>query len=65
MRTNGEPATVDEYIATFPRDMQDILSKYELRFSIDRPMPLGLIEKIVEFRVNEAQGKSAVKKGKK
>jgi uncharacterized protein YdhG (YjbR/CyaY superfamily) len=127
MRTNGEPATVDEYIATFPRDVQDILKqvrnaikkvapdaeetikyriptfvlngnlvhfaalqnhigfyptpsgveefKHELaeytfakgsvQFPIDKPMPLSLIERIVKFRVNEAKGKSAVKKGKK
>jgi uncharacterized protein YdhG (YjbR/CyaY superfamily) len=127
MRTNGAPATVDAYIATFPRDVQDILKqvraaikkaapdaeetikyriptfvlngnlvhfaalknhigfyptpsgieefKHELaeytfakgsvQFPIDKPMPLGLIEKIVKFRVNEAMGKSAVKKGKK
>jgi len=125
--TNGAPATVDEYIATFPPNVQDLLNqirgaikkvapdaeetiKYRIptfvlnenlvhfaalqnhigfyptpsgieefkrelaeykfakgsvQFPIDKPMPLSLIEKIVKFRLNEAKGKSAVKKGKK
>lgn len=120
----GVPATVDEYIATFPSEVQDILRqvratikkaapdaketiKYQIptfvlngnlvhfaalqnhigfyptpsgieefkrelaeytfakgsvRFPIGKPMPLGLIEKIVKFRVNEVKGKSAEKK---
>lgn len=117
---NESPATVDDYIANFPRDVQDILkqvraavkkaapdaeetikyriptfvlhgnlvhfaalqnhigfyptpsgieefkrelagykyAKGSVQFPIDKPMPLGLIEKIVTFRVNEAKGKS-------
>lgn len=124
---DGVPATVDEYIATFPREVQDILkqvratikkaapgaeetikyriptfvlnenlvhfaafqnhigfyptpsgieelkselaeykfAKGSIQFPIGKPMPLGLIEKIVKFRVNEVKGKSVVKKGKK
>lgn len=124
---NGVPATVDEYIAAFPRDVQDILkqvratikkaapdaeetikyriptfvlngnlvhfaafknhigfyptpsgieafkretaeykfAKGSVQFPIGKPMPLGLIEAIVKFRVAEVKKKSAVKKGKK
>ena len=120
----GVPVTVDEYIATFPSDVQDILKqvratikkaapgaeetiKYQIptfvlngnlvhfaalqnhigfyptpsgieefkrelaeykfakgsvRFPIGKPMPLGLIEKIVKFRVNEVKGKSVDKR---
>jgi uncharacterized protein YdhG (YjbR/CyaY superfamily) len=45
---------------------KDELSRYEgakgsVRFPIDKPMPLSLIEKIVKFRVKEAQAKSKAK----
>ena len=32
-------------------------SKGTIRFPLDKPMPLGLIKEIVEFRVKENQGK--------
>jgi uncharacterized protein YdhG (YjbR/CyaY superfamily) len=43
---------------------EDELSAYEsakgsVRFPIDEPLPLGLIEKIVRFRVDEARSKSS------
>ena len=49
-------------IAAFARE----LSRYEsakgsVQFPIDEPMPLGLITRIVKFRVKEAQAKSAAK----
>lgn len=115
---HGAPATVDEYIAAFSRDVQGVLKqvraaikmaapdaeetiKYQIptfvlngnlvhfaalqnhigfyptpsgirqfknelagyksakgsvQFPIDKPIPLGLITKIVEFRVSEAKG---------
>lgn len=49
---------------------KDELSRYEgakgsVQFPIDKPMPLSLIEKIVKFRVKEAQAKSKAKKRNK
>lgn len=46
---------------------QDKLSSYEsakgsVQFPFDRPIPFGLIEQIVKFRVKEAQAKSKPKK---
>lgn len=46
---------------------KDKLSEYEsakgsVQFPIDKPMPLSLIERIVKFRVKEAQAKSMPKK---
>jgi uncharacterized protein YdhG (YjbR/CyaY superfamily) len=46
---------------------KDALSLYEsakgsVRFPIDKPMPLSLIEKIVKFRGKEARAKSTPKK---
>jgi len=46
---------------------KDELSRYKgakgsVQFPIDKPMPLSLIEKIVKFRVKEAQAKSKAKK---
>jgi uncharacterized protein YdhG (YjbR/CyaY superfamily) len=48
-------------------EFRDELSRYEsakgsVQFPIDEPMPLRLIEKIVKFRVREAQAKSTAKK---
>ena len=37
-------------------------AKGSVQFPIDRPMPLSLIEKIVKFRVEEAQAKSKARK---
>jgi uncharacterized protein YdhG (YjbR/CyaY superfamily) len=125
MKTGGgSPKNIDEYIAGFPRDVQEILNqirttirkvapdaeeaiKYRIptfvlngnlvhfaafknhigfyptpsgiaafkhqlsryksakgsvQFPIDKPMPLGLIEEIVNFRVKEARGQSTAKK---
>lgn len=120
----ASPKNIDEYVAAFPRDVQEILKqirttikkaapdaketikyqiptfvlngnlvhfgafknhvgfyptpsgieefKHELaeyegakgsvQFPIDKPMPLNLIERIVEFRAGEARAKSAAKK---
>jgi uncharacterized protein YdhG (YjbR/CyaY superfamily) len=120
------PTTIDDYIAGFPRDVQEVLSriretirraapdaeeaiKYQIptfvlnsnlvhfaafknhvgfyptpsaierfrdeltpyksakgsvQFPIDRPMPLDLIKKIVEFRVEEIRRKRPIGKGK-
>jgi uncharacterized protein YdhG (YjbR/CyaY superfamily) len=45
---------------------KDELSRYEgakgsIRFPLDRPMPLKLMERIVKFRVKEARSKSKAK----
>jgi uncharacterized protein YdhG (YjbR/CyaY superfamily) len=40
-------------------------AKGSAQFPLHEPMPLGLIERIVEFRVEEARGKPAAKKGKR
>ena len=37
-------------------------SKGTVRFPIDKPLPLGLISKIVKFRVKENEGKKKAKK---
>ena len=122
--TIGSPKNIDEYIAGFPRDVQQVLKqiratikkvapdaeeaiKYQVptfvlnenlvhfaafknhigfyptpsgiaafkdelfryesakgsvQFPIDEPMPLGLIGKIVKFRVKEARARSTAKK---
>jgi len=39
-------------------------SKGSVQFPIDKPMPLKLIRKIVEFRVKEIQAKALAKKNK-
>jgi uncharacterized protein YdhG (YjbR/CyaY superfamily) len=49
---------------------KDELSEYEaakgsVQFPFDKPMPLGLISKIVKFRVKETREKAGTKKGKK
>jgi uncharacterized protein YdhG (YjbR/CyaY superfamily) len=49
---------------------QDELSAYasakgSVQFPLDRPMPLSLIERIVEFRLKEAQAKVKAKKRNK
>jgi uncharacterized protein YdhG (YjbR/CyaY superfamily) len=51
-------------------NFKDELSKYEvskgaIRFPLDQPMPLELITRIVQFRVDENLKKSAEKSGKK
>jgi uncharacterized protein YdhG (YjbR/CyaY superfamily) len=48
-------------------EFRDELSPYEsakgsVQFPLDKPMPLGLIERIVKFRVKEARAKSTGKK---
>ncbi|MFN0070919.1 MAG: iron chaperone [Chloroflexota bacterium] len=37
-------------------------AKGSVKFPIDKPMPLGLIEQIVNFRVEEARSRSTTKK---
>ena len=39
-------------------------AKGSVQFPLDQPMPLGLIEKIVKFRVKEARAKSTAQKGR-
>lgn len=46
---------------------KDELSRYEsakgsVQFPVDEPMPLGLIERIVKFRVNEGRATSTAKR---
>jgi uncharacterized protein YdhG (YjbR/CyaY superfamily) len=48
-------------------EFKDELSRYEsakgsVQFPIDEPMPLRLVDRIVQFRVKEAQAKSTAKK---
>jgi uncharacterized protein YdhG (YjbR/CyaY superfamily) len=45
--TNGAPATIDEYIATFPRDVQDILK--QVRATIKKVAPDA--EKTIKYRI--------------
>ena len=40
-------------------------AKGSVQFPIDQPLPVSLVEKIVEFRVKEARAKSAAKKKKR
>lgn len=53
------PSAIEEF--------KDDLSSYKsakgsVQFPIDRPMPLGLIRRIVTFRVTEARAKSPARK---
>lgn len=41
------------------------VSKGSVKFPLDQPLPLELISKIVQFRVNENLGKAAAKAAKK
>lgn len=41
-----------------------VCAKGSIQFPLDSPMPLKLIEKIVQFRVKEAQAKAKTKKRK-
>ena len=45
--TNGVPATVDEYIATFPLDVQDILK--QVRATIKKAAPDA--EETIKYRI--------------
>jgi uncharacterized protein YdhG (YjbR/CyaY superfamily) len=73
-------ASIDEYIASFPADVQarlqelraikDELAVYEgskgtVQFPFDRPLPHDLIRRIVQFRVEENLQKAAAKAQKK
>lgn len=71
--TNETPIfnTIDDYIAAFPEDVQAILA--ELRTAvrlaapaatetINQPLPLELISRIVRFRVAENLAKAKKKK---
>lgn len=52
--TNGVPATVDEYIATFPRDIQDILKQVRATIKIAAPDAEETIKyRIPTFVLNE------------
>ena len=41
------------------------ISKGTIRFPLDEPVPVDLIKELVEFRVNELQGKLEAKNSKK
>jgi len=45
--TNGVPATIDEYIATFPRDVQDILK--QVHATIKKAAPDA--EETIKYRI--------------
>jgi len=50
-------------IEAFKKELSGYKSaKGSVQFTIDEPMPLGLIEKIVKFRVKEARAASGKKK---
>ena len=52
-------------IAAFKRELSEYEgAKGSVKFPIDEPMPMELIERIVKFRVREVSAKSASKKGK-
>ncbi len=45
-------------ITSFENELQPYrISKGTARFPLDRPLPLDLIRKIVEFRIRESSGK--------
>jgi uncharacterized protein YdhG (YjbR/CyaY superfamily) len=53
-------------IAAFKKELSRYASaKGSVQFPLDEPMPLGLITRIVKFRVREQQAIAARKKGKK
>lgn len=53
-------------IKTFKDELRSYQSaKGSLQFPLDRPVPLGLIKKIVAFRVREVRARSAEQKAKK
>ena len=68
-------AAFKNHIGFFPtgsgvQAFKDELSQYEgskgtVRFPLDKPLPLGLISKIVKFRVAENLKKAESKSGKK
>ena len=64
------PRNIDGYIAAFPPEVQvKAISPYagekgNLRFPLDRPIPYGLIKRIVKLRVRQNLTKAAAK-GKK
>ena len=55
------PKTIDEYIAGFPYDVQEI----SVRFPLDKPIPFDLISQIVKLRVKENLGRAEAKGKKK
>ena len=68
-------AAFQKHIGFYPtpsgiQQFKEQLDKYEnakgsVQFPIDKPVPYGLISKIVKFRVKEALAKSSAKKKKK
>jgi uncharacterized protein YdhG (YjbR/CyaY superfamily) len=50
-------------IETFKKELSAYeLSKGTIRFPLDKPLPPGLISKIVKFRVKQNEAKPAIKK---
>lgn len=53
-------------IAAFSKDLKGYkTSKGTVQFPFDRPIPFGLIKRIVRFRAKEARSRHAGKKGKR
>lgn len=57
--------TIDEFIATFPAEIQEVsqyrTGKGTLQFPLDKPIPLELIRKIVGIRIEKIGNKKAKK----
>jgi uncharacterized protein YdhG (YjbR/CyaY superfamily) len=52
-------------IAAFKKELDRYVSaKGSVQFPLDRPMPLGLVTRIVKFRVKEQRNSTASKKAK-
>jgi uncharacterized protein YdhG (YjbR/CyaY superfamily) len=68
-------AAFKKHIGLYPAprgiaEFKEALSRYQagkgtMRFSLDKPIPFGLISKIVKFRVKEYRTKAAAKAKKK
>jgi len=61
MKPNPGYATIDEYIESFPRQVQRELtkiSKGSVQFPLEEPLPIELIGQIVRFRANENRKKA-------
>ena len=50
-------SSIDEYIATFPENVQETLKELRVRFPMDKPLPLKLISEIVKLRVEQNTNK--------